>query len=126
MDSRETDLVRFLTFIEKTVWKVLFGKQADNLAIVAANQANGQPHDVYCILDTDPVVSHFVCNPPEFKKLSSTAFVAGIVAGMLDSAEFPAEVTAFAKNSDDTRSREIVFEIHFKKHVLQRHEKMKS
>eukprot|EP01060_Flectonema_neradi_P041699 TRINITY_DN9983_c0_g1_i1.p1 TRINITY_DN9983_c0_g1~~TRINITY_DN9983_c0_g1_i1.p1 ORF type:complete len:135 (+),score=22.86 TRINITY_DN9983_c0_g1_i1:49-405(+) len=37
-DTRETDLIRFLTFIQQNVWKTLFGKQADGLVKVAADK----------------------------------------------------------------------------------------
>eukprot|EP00754_Rhynchopus_humris_P038531 Rhum_TRINITY_DN21150_c0_g1::Rhum_TRINITY_DN21150_c0_g1_i1::g.173294::m.173294/K20280/TRAPPC5, TRS31; trafficking protein particle complex subunit 5 len=118
IDSRETDLIRFLTFVQNTVWKVLFGKQAEGLMKA---DVKGEPHEVvFLILDSDPLVCHFVCTPSDYNNFSSAAFVAGIIAGMCDGAEFPAEVSAHNKG----KGREISYEIEFKKHVFQRNEKL--
>ncbi|KAJ9456437.1 Trafficking protein particle complex subunit 5 [Diplonema papillatum] len=119
VDSRETDLIRFLTWIQTTVWKAMFNKQAE---LKKVSQDGGA---VFLICDPDPIVSHYVCNPPDYSKsFSSEAYLAGFLAGLLDGAEFPAEVTAHNYDPDGTGSREINCEINFKRHVLQRAERV--
>jgi len=88
-NKRETKLVGILQFISYTVWKVLFGKQADSL------EKSNEQDDEYMINENQPLsVTKFISTPKDYSGLNCSYFVAGIVEGILDAAEFPARVTA--------------------------------
>ena len=107
--------------VKGEVCAVLFLRSLVNMVHRIHTTPHAQPHEVvFLILDSDPLVCHFVCTPSDYNNFSSAAFVAGIIAGMCDGAEFPAEVSAHNKG----KGREISYEIEFKKHVFQRNEKL--
>ncbi|OAY74710.1 Trafficking protein particle complex subunit 5 [Ananas comosus] len=125
-NRRETRLLGILSFIHSTVWKVLFGKVVylitfciwkDNLyqkRYVADSLEKGTEHeDEYMISEKELLVNHmgaFNCG----------AFVAGIVRGVLDSAGFPAVVTAhFVPIEGQQRPRTTIL-IKFAEEVLRR------
>lgn len=84
---RETRLIGILTFIATTCWKHLFGHHGDLL--------RGQGHNSeYMINDKNLPLTRYVSVPEDAHHLSVAAYVAGIVEGILCSAEFPGEVTA--------------------------------
>lgn len=84
---RETRLIGILTFIATTCWKHLFGHHGDLL--------KGQGHNSeYMINDKNLLLTRYVSVPEDAHHLSVAAYVAGIVEGILCSAEFPGEVTA--------------------------------
>eukprot|EP00039_Didymoeca_costata_P018940 m.335596 g.335596 ORF g.335596 m.335596 type:complete len:184 (+) comp17635_c0_seq1:209-760(+) len=86
--KREIKLNNMLLFIHTTVWKSLFGKQADLL------EKDSDRNDTYMISDSNMVVNRFVSVPRELGSLNCAAFVAGIVEAILEGAHFPAKVTA--------------------------------
>lgn len=86
--KREIKLLDALKFVHSTVWKYLFGRQARDL-----EQSNAAD-DEYMISDSDLFVNKFISVPKDMGQLNCAAFVAGIVRGVLDSAGFPARVTA--------------------------------
>ena len=77
-----------LHFVHTQVWKALFGKNSDSL------EKSFDKEDEYMIIDYEPITSTFVSVPPQFGQLSADAYIAGIVAGVLDGAGFSANVTA--------------------------------
>lgn len=81
--KRETKFVKLLFFITMNVWKALFGREA-----VLEKSSDTQ----YMISEPEMLVSKFI-SPPKAHP-NSNAFIAGIVEGILDAAEFPARVTA--------------------------------
>lgn len=81
--KRETKFVKLLFFITTTVWKALFGREAS-----LEKSTDLQ----YMISEPEMLVSKFI-SPPKSHP-NSNAFIAGIVEGILDAAEFPARVTA--------------------------------
>ena len=81
--KRETKFLKLLFFITSTVWKSLFGREA---VLEKSNDLQ------YMITEPEMLVSKFI-SPPKAHP-NSNAFVAGIVEGILDAAEFPARVTA--------------------------------
>jgi len=81
--KRETKFLKLLFFITMNVWKALFGREA-----VLEKSSESQ----YMISEPEMLVSKFI-SPPKAHP-NSNAFVAGIVEGILDAAEFPARVTA--------------------------------
>jgi len=86
-NRRETRILPMLSFVAQTVWKQLFGHTAELL--------KGQDHEnEYMLNDKALLVNRFVSVPHDFGSVNCGAFVAGIVEGILCSAEFPAKASA--------------------------------
>merc|ERR1712029_1093148 len=74
--------------VKTTLWKTLFGKEADKL-----EHANDDERTYY-IIEKEPIVNTFISVPKDKGSLNCAAFVAGIVEAVLDGANFPAKVSA--------------------------------
>jgi len=106
--KRETRVRGILQFVTQTLWKSLFGAVADSL------QRSVDSEDEYMIIEKvrvarpavtptvaaplrsphrdprqEPLVNSFISSAP----VNCAAFVAGIVRGVLEAAQFPAQVT---------------------------------
>ena len=115
--KRETRIIPMLQFVTGAAWKALFGKSADGL------EKSTQSKSEYMINENEPITNKFISVPNDMGQLNCSAFVAGIIAGMLESAGFPAEVHAVAVAlKDGTRRSRTVFVIDFEKHVIAREE----
>eukprot|EP00741_Cyanophora_paradoxa_P017310 tig00020961_g16720.t1 len=110
-NKRETKIINILSFISSTLWKTLFGKAADSLEKGATNE------DEYMIRESEPLVNKFIAAQQNF---NCAAFVAGIIKGVLDGAEFPAEVSTFSVQENGQRIPRTVFLIKFDQQVLER------
>ncbi|CAH1251566.1 TRAPPC5 [Branchiostoma lanceolatum] len=86
--KREIKLLNMLLFVKTTVWKTLFGKEADKL-----EHANDDDKTYY-IVEKDPLVNKFISVPKDKGSLNCAAFTAGIVEAVLNGCGFPAKVTA--------------------------------
>uniref|UniRef100_A0A6M2E7I7 Trafficking protein particle complex subunit 5 n=1 Tax=Amblyomma tuberculatum TaxID=48802 RepID=A0A6M2E7I7_9ACAR len=86
--KRETKLLNILLFVKSTVWKTLFGKEADKL-----EQANDDDKTYY-LIEKDPLVIKFISVPKDRGSLNCASFVAGIIEAILIGCNFPAKVTA--------------------------------
>ena len=86
--KRETKVVGILSYIKDNIWKTMFGKSADSL------ERSTDKQDEYMIHEREPLVNTYISVPKEYGHLNCASFVAGIVHGILDSADFPARVTA--------------------------------
>ncbi|KAG7325948.1 hypothetical protein KOW79_010873 [Hemibagrus wyckioides] len=86
--KRETKVLNILLFIKVSVWKSLFGKEADKL-----EQANDDDKTYY-IIEKEPLVNTFISVPKENSTLNCAAFTAGMVEAILTHSGFPAKVTA--------------------------------
>ncbi|KAF4080746.1 hypothetical protein AMELA_G00174800 [Ameiurus melas] len=86
--KRETKVLNILLFIKVSVWKSLFGKEADKL-----EQANDDDKTYY-IIEKEPLVNAFISVPKENSTLNCAAFTAGMVEAFLTHSGFPAKVTA--------------------------------
>jgi len=86
--KRELKLLNALLMVKTTLWKTLFGKEADKL-----EHANDDERTYY-IIEKEPLVNTFISVPKDKGSLNCAAFVAGIVEAVLDGANFPAKVTA--------------------------------
>eukprot|EP00127_Corallochytrium_limacisporum_P002617 Clim_evm53s134 gene=Clim_evmTU53s134 len=95
--KRETRILNELYFIQSTLWRILFGKQAEYL-----EKENSKGDDTYLITDSDLIVNRFIDLPADFGSLNCGAFVAGIVEAVLDGAHFPARVTAHSTEKGTT------------------------
>eukprot|EP00301_Raphidiophrys_heterophryoidea_P000559 c10279_g1_i1.p1 GENE.c10279_g1_i1~~c10279_g1_i1.p1 ORF type:complete len:210 (-),score=53.70 c10279_g1_i1:340-924(-) len=99
--KREIRIVDMLKFISSTVWKALFGKNAESLERSTDNE------DEYMICEKESLVNRFISVPKDMGHLNPASFVAGIVKGVLDSANFSARVTAHFV-STDTGSKTVI------------------
>jgi len=125
--KRETTIVGMLTYVTSIVWKAVFGHVADGLE--KSTEADGQ----YWISDNSLLTNRYISVPKEFGRLHCGAFVAGLVRGVLDTAEFPARVTAHFVSGDPaspigptkSSARSIIF-VHFEQHVVERDRRLAS
>ena len=84
---RETRVLGILQFITGPIWKMLFGSAAkDSVSL----EKSVEQDDEFMIVEKQPIVTTYISNSP----CSCAAFVAGIVRGVLESAQFSARVTA--------------------------------
>mmetsp|Transcript_8368 Transcript_8368/g.21557 ORF Transcript_8368/g.21557 Transcript_8368/m.21557 type:complete len:168 (-) Transcript_8368:200-703(-) len=97
---RESGIVEVLQFISITCWKCLFGKVADSL------ERSTDSETEFMIHDARPMTNRFISLPPSLGQLNCASYIAGIVAGMLACAQFPANVTAHSitANGDCVRT----------------------
>jgi len=114
--KRETKLVNILSFIHSTVWKILFGKVADSL------EKSTEHEDEYMIIENSALINKYISTPKNIGgSLNCAAFVAGIVEGILDGADFtPERVTAHAVSIEGQRLPRTVILIKFKSEVVAR------
>ncbi|CAG8455705.1 4884_t:CDS:2 [Funneliformis caledonium] len=116
--KRETRVLGILYFIHTTVWKTLFGKQADTLEKSTENE------NEYMISDNDPLISKYISVPKELSELNCNSFLAGIVEAILDGSQFPSRVTAHSLPIDGFPLRTTIF-IQLDKEILQREDQLK-
>jgi len=86
--KRELKLLSALLMIKSTLWKTLFGKEADKL-----EHANDDERTYY-IIEKEPVVNTFISVPKDKGTLNCASFVAGVIEAVLDGSNFPAKVSA--------------------------------
>lgn len=82
--TRHTRLLDVLRYIYTTVWKYLFGKQAQDL------QQSNDADDEYMISDDEVYLwmGRYVSVPKDMGTFNCHAFLAGVVQGVLDEAGF--------------------------------------
>ena len=114
--KRETRLLGVLQFVSSVVWRGLFGKAADSLERSVDNP------DEYMIHEQTPTTNAFVSTPLNLGQLNVAAYIAGIVAGALNGAAFPARVTAHTVKSEtgDVAKDKTVFLVKFSREVMDR------
>lgn len=81
------------------------------------------------VTDNDPVVNTYISVPKEMSQLNCAAYVAGIIEGVCDGAEFPARVTAHSVDEEQEGSQsgqmwpgKTVFLVKFSEEVMEREE----
>mmetsp|Transcript_22115 Transcript_22115/g.69189 ORF Transcript_22115/g.69189 Transcript_22115/m.69189 type:complete len:161 (-) Transcript_22115:507-989(-) len=94
--KRESGVIEMLQFVSSTCWKSLFGKVADSL------ERSTDCGNEYMIHEFEPITNCFVSIPTDLGHLNCAAYIAGILAGMLDCAHFPAVVSAHAMPAPDS------------------------
>lgn len=77
----------FLCPSQVSVWRALFGKEADKL-----EQANDDDKTYY-IIEKEPLVNTYISVPKENSTLNCAAFTGGIIEAILTHSGFPAKVT---------------------------------
>ncbi len=107
--KRETRMLGILQFITSTVWKMLFGNAADSL------EKSVEQEDEFMIVEKEPLVNTYISSAP----CNCAAFTAGIVRGVLESAQFPASVSAH--EYEDSRT---VILIKFAPEVIEREKRL--
>ncbi|XP_045467580.1 trafficking protein particle complex subunit 5 [Harmonia axyridis] len=86
--KRETKLLNILLFIKSTMWKSLFGKEADKL------EHSNDDENTYYLMEKDPLVNRFISVPRDKTSLNCAVFIAGLIEAVLVGTGFPAKVTA--------------------------------
>mmetsp|Transcript_24148 Transcript_24148/g.33114 ORF Transcript_24148/g.33114 Transcript_24148/m.33114 type:complete len:192 (+) Transcript_24148:622-1197(+) len=116
--KRETKIVAMLSFIHSWIWKALFGRSADSL------EKSTEHDDEYMIIDNKALVNRFLSVPKDYRNLNVTAYLAGIVHGVLEAAEFtPEKVTAHSVNVEGPCPRTVIL-IKFRADVISREAEM--
>ena len=105
--KRETKLLNVLLMVKSTLWKSLFGKEADKL-----EHANDDERTYY-IIEKDPLVNKFISVPKDKGSLNCAAYAAGVIEAVLYGANFPAKVTAHWHKGT-------TFMVKFEDHVIAR------
>ena len=105
--KRETKLLNVLLTVKSTVWKALFGKEADKL-----ERANDDDKTYY-IIEKEPLVNTYISVPKDKGSLNCASYTAGIIQAVLDGCNFPAKVTAHWHNGT-------TFMVQFEEHVISR------
>ena len=108
---RETRMLGILQFITSVVWKMLFGNAAKDAVSL---EKSIEQEDEFMIVEKQPLVTTYISSAP----CSCAAFVAGIVRGVLEGAQFPARVTAH-----DEEGRTVIL-IKFAPEVLDRENRL--
>lgn len=109
--KRETRIIGILQFINTTLWKALFGRNADAL------EKSTEDPTQYMIVDYDPIVTQFVSVPKESSQLNCAAYAAGIIEAVLDASLFTAEVTAHSMGTPE-HPYKTVFLVQFDQEVI--------
>lgn len=112
--KRKPEVLDVLRFIHSTAWPYMFGKNADDLQQAAAAD------DEYMISDYDLLISKFISVPKSYSSFNPGGLAAGIVRGMLDSAGFPARVSAHYVDHKDRARPITTILIKFDVSVMQR------
>lgn len=117
-NRRETRLLGILSFIHSTVWKSLFGKVADSL------EKSTEHEDEYMISEKELLVNKYISVPRDMGAFNCGSFVAGIVKGVLDSAGFPARVTAHYVQVEGQHRPRTTLLVKFAEEVIERESRL--
>jgi len=110
---KEKHVVAMLQTLQVPMWKALFGKTADSLEKATDKE------DEYYIYDVSPLTNRFISPPRELAGFNPATFVAGIMNGILDGAEFSADVSAHFNTNSNGITRTL-YVIKFSKEVTKR------
>uniref|UniRef100_A0A182IVG2 Trafficking protein particle complex subunit 5 n=1 Tax=Anopheles atroparvus TaxID=41427 RepID=A0A182IVG2_ANOAO len=111
--KRETKLINMLLFIKTTLWKTLFGKEADKLEHATDDECT------YYIIEKEPLVNKFISVPKDKGSLNCGTFVAGIVQGVLSNCGFTCNVTAHWHKGT-------TYMVKFEEHVISRDKQLED
>eukprot|EP00792_Barthelona_sp_PAP020_P004410 TRINITY_DN2109_c0_g1_i1.p1 TRINITY_DN2109_c0_g1~~TRINITY_DN2109_c0_g1_i1.p1 ORF type:complete len:200 (+),score=46.07 TRINITY_DN2109_c0_g1_i1:44-601(+) len=94
--KRDNEVVSFLSnIVTNCMWKTLFGSTPVSLQKAAGDQ------EQYLITDEEPLITKYIShNNPSKIKVNCNAFVAGIIEGAMNAANFPATVSAHFRSTD--------------------------
>lgn len=114
--KRDLKIVSILQFIHNNIWKMLFNKQADGL------QKSTDDPDEYRIIENSPLINKFI-TLPKGNSLNCASFFAGIIEGILNSADFRSKVSAYFYEVDGMTKTYYI--IKFDRDVINRDNEMK-
>ncbi|RZC32520.1 TRAPP domain containing protein [Asbolus verrucosus] len=86
--KREIKLLNILLFVKSTLWKALFGREADKL------EHSNDDENTYYLMEKEPLVNRFISVPRDKSSLNCAVFIAGIIEAVLTGTGFTAKVTA--------------------------------
>lgn len=86
--KREIKLLNILLFVKSTLWKALFGREADKL------EHSNDDENTYYLMEKDPLVNRFISLPRDKSSLNCAVFIAGIIEAVLKGTGFPVKVSA--------------------------------
>ncbi|CAG9475534.1 unnamed protein product [Plasmodium vivax] len=110
--KRCVNIISILTFLSKHLWKYLFQHSSDLL------KSQDSIYE-YMLCDKNILLNRFISVPKDYGNINCASFAAGIVEGMLCSAEFQAEVTAHTVYEDEKNFNTTIF-IKFYPEVMNR------
>ncbi len=84
--GRPKNLIQFLQFVHSIVWRQFFGRSADGL------EKSTNSNEEFYLFDSAPVTNRFISMGNS--SFNCAAFIAGFLSGILESANFSAEVSA--------------------------------
>ncbi|KRX82585.1 Trafficking protein particle complex subunit 5 [Trichinella sp. T6] len=90
--KREVKLLGILLFIKTTLFKSIFGKEADKL------ERNSENPRIYYIIEREPLVNTFISVPKDKGNLNCASFTGGIIEAVLTLNNFPCKVTTVWHN----------------------------
>ena len=111
--KRETRIVNILVFIKSSLWRNLFGKEADGIERAVDFD------NTYYLIEKESLVNKFISVPPEKGSFNAAYFSAGIIEGFLRGSLFPAKVTAHSH-------RGVAYKIEFENKVIDREMHLES
>ncbi|CEM12701.1 unnamed protein product [Vitrella brassicaformis CCMP3155] len=119
-NRREVRLLSMLSFVSQTCWRALFGHAGDLL--------KGQDSELeYMINDKSLLLTKFISVPRDFSHINCGAYAAGIVEGILQSAEFPCEASAHTvEESTNPPTRSTTVLIRFASEVVEREKRLQN
>ncbi|KAG9393016.1 Transport protein particle (TRAPP) component [Carpediemonas membranifera] len=96
--NRKDTLESFLSFISNNVWRMLFGRPADGLQRIPADNS-------YMILESVPITNRYI----EAGQLNPATFITGIIIGMLRAAGFnnPVETHVWKKDESTNETTNV-------------------
>lgn len=100
--KRNISIIGMLTFISKHVWKYLFEHSSDLL------KSQDSIYE-YMICDKNILLNRFISVPKDYGNINCASYAAGIVEGLLCSAEFHAEVSAHTVHEQDQNYNTTIF-----------------
>lgn len=120
--TRPTRILDLLQFIQTTLWRALFSRNAD-----ALEQSTDKKNE-YMVIDNEPLVNTYISIPKEMSQLNCAAFVAGIIEGMCDAAGFSTDgVTAHSSGEgDELWPGKTIFLLRFKEKTIDREDAIKA
>ncbi|CBZ53943.1 transport protein particle component Bet3 domain-containing protein [Neospora caninum Liverpool] len=114
--KREIKVLSILTFVSTCVWRYLFGHSGELL--------KAQDNELeYMINDKQLLLNKFISIPRDMNHVNCGAFAAGIIEGILCSAEFPAAVSAHTVE-DTPNTKSTTFLIKFLPEVIERQKRL--
>jgi hypothetical protein len=110
---KEKTVIGMLQTVHSTMWKSLFGRVADGLEKATDKE------DEFYIYEISPITNRYISPPKELQHFNCATFIAGILNGILDGAEFHCEVSAHF-NTNSAGMTRTVYVIKFQKEIMKR------